>query len=107
MNCRYNILCYLKLENCGWQDAGTGLAFIDKIGIPRYEILPAIEGLIICIRDNQMLHHTPLTEPINNTKNIVRKILRVYAGDGFEESRNNEETSRMIIALRKTTKNKN
>lgn len=85
----FNILYYYNIDNCDMNQCGTGIVFIDKFGKRNYEILPVYPGLIIVLRDTCIFHHTPSIVPIDNTKPIIRTLLRKYVGfNRYENDKN-------------------
>jgi hypothetical protein len=85
----FSILYYFNIDNCDLSQCGTGIVFIDKFGKRRYEILPVYPGLIIVLRDKCMFHHTPNIKPIDESKPIIRTLIRKYIGfDRFENDKN-------------------
>ena len=85
----FSILYYFDIDNCDLSECGTGIVFIDKFGKRRYEILPVYPGLIIVLRDKCMFHHTPNIKPLDESKPIIRTLIRKYVGFcRFENDKN-------------------
>lgn len=76
----YNLIYYYKVENCDPMTSGTGVAFLDNTGKKHYLVLPAIEGLMIIVRDKCMLHHTPKLTALDSSQPIIRTLIRDYIG---------------------------
>ena len=74
----YNILCYFKTENCKSADCGLGLVYVDKNKKLKKVNLPVIDGLTLKIRDKCFYHYTPELHPIDDSKPVVRIIIRDY-----------------------------
>jgi hypothetical protein len=74
----YNILCYFKTENCKLSECGLGLVYVDIHNQLKKVNLPVINGLTLKIRDKCFYHYTPELHPIDDSKPVVRIIIRDY-----------------------------
>jgi hypothetical protein len=73
----YNILYYLKIENCR-HDCGTEIAF-KKLDSEIVIIkLPIMEGLIIALKDDCFSHKSPVISLIDTEQTGSRTIVRSY-----------------------------
>jgi hypothetical protein len=73
----YNIICYLKITN-NTKKCGTEI-FVenpDEIGRGKKYCLPAMDGLVIIMDDNKLLHKSPIIELQDKTKSGYRALLR-------------------------------
>ncbi len=89
----YNILYYLKLENCRL-DCGTEIAFTNSESEIISIKLPIMEGLIIALKDDCFTHKSPIISLLDHEKIGTRLIIRTYA----DFQRSNRNTNIELIA---------
>jgi hypothetical protein len=111
----YNIICYLKIINNTKKCAVE--IFVEKpdeIGHGKKYCLPAIDGLIIIMDDNKLIHKSPIIELQDKTKRGYRVLLRThvhYSADDNGADREklgilaNQENKKRLIHCLETLQN--
>ena len=79
-----NIIYYYKLENCKL-DCGTDIAFKKEDSSIEIIRLPVIEGLIISIKDDCVVHKSPVITLINPEKDSTRILIRTFSNITFSD----------------------